>query len=379
MHPVTRIPDLEEEIHTGADDGSVPWQTDLPEDTPTPGRLSCKFRDTPPTLTRPPENTGEPERLPKAPDDLCGTPAPPQSTLLKPENLPDELPTRAGKYLRIEFVPGAPPRMGRLSEVDPEPSKVFASTDDLEPPATNLGQKTQKHKRLGTVEACSQRSTRLDTLTPRARLGKGATHVLTPPSPENSVEGPGAAGEGTPLVTSGGAEHGAARNLTPPTTNSRAALGREGVCPPFTPRAKPGREETLRLAPLLPAATTEGPEPKGDWGPLHPASTWGAGTHSLCRPQILKTRNQRQGATRPLTTATNLLAQGASEAGSCWQERFSLEPPDDLARFFSLAQTLLSILHMCLELEKGEVGTFTTPVFGGTHGGPTRHTAGMWV
>ncbi|MPC66683.1 hypothetical protein E2C01_060834 [Portunus trituberculatus] len=26
-----RLPDLEEEIHTGADDESVPWQTDLPE------------------------------------------------------------------------------------------------------------------------------------------------------------------------------------------------------------------------------------------------------------------------------------------------------------------------------------------------------------
>ncbi|MPC24912.1 hypothetical protein E2C01_018006 [Portunus trituberculatus] len=44
-HPVTRLPDPEEEKHTGADDESVPWQTDLPEETPTPGRLSCKFWD----------------------------------------------------------------------------------------------------------------------------------------------------------------------------------------------------------------------------------------------------------------------------------------------------------------------------------------------
>ncbi|MPC63230.1 hypothetical protein E2C01_057323 [Portunus trituberculatus] len=50
-HCVSRLPDPEEEIHTGADDESVPWQTDLPEETPTPGRLSCKFWDGRSTLT----------------------------------------------------------------------------------------------------------------------------------------------------------------------------------------------------------------------------------------------------------------------------------------------------------------------------------------
>ncbi|MPC64779.1 hypothetical protein E2C01_058900 [Portunus trituberculatus] len=63
-------------------------------------------------------------------------------------------------------------------------------------------------------------------------------------------------------------------------------------------------------------------------------------------------RNRRQGgnktadnwpieafiAARSASTVTNLLAQGASEASSCQQERFSLEPPDDLACFFSLAE-----------------------------------------
>ncbi|MPC48823.1 hypothetical protein E2C01_042607 [Portunus trituberculatus] len=32
-HPVARLPDPEEEIHIGADDESVPWQTDLPQET----------------------------------------------------------------------------------------------------------------------------------------------------------------------------------------------------------------------------------------------------------------------------------------------------------------------------------------------------------
>ncbi|MPC55719.1 hypothetical protein E2C01_049663 [Portunus trituberculatus] len=43
-------------------------------------------------------------------------------------------------------------------------------------------------------------------------------------------------------------------------------------------------------------------------------------------------------AARSASTATNLLAQGASETGSCWRERFALEQPDDLVRFFSLAE-----------------------------------------
>ncbi|MPC57340.1 hypothetical protein E2C01_051318 [Portunus trituberculatus] len=73
-------------------------------------------------MTKLAENSREPERLPKAPDDLCGSPAPPQSRLPKPENPPDELPTRAAKHLRIESVPGVPPRTGCLSEVDPEPT-----------------------------------------------------------------------------------------------------------------------------------------------------------------------------------------------------------------------------------------------------------------
>ncbi|MPC79470.1 hypothetical protein E2C01_073999 [Portunus trituberculatus] len=30
----------------------MPWQTDLPEESPTPGRLSCKFRDVGSTLTQ---------------------------------------------------------------------------------------------------------------------------------------------------------------------------------------------------------------------------------------------------------------------------------------------------------------------------------------
>ncbi|MPC57840.1 hypothetical protein E2C01_051829 [Portunus trituberculatus] len=40
---------------------------------------------------------------------------------------------------------------------------------------------------------------------------------------------------------------------------------------------------------------------------------------------------------RQCQEATNLLAQGASKAGSCQRERFSLKPPD-LARLFSLAE-----------------------------------------
>ncbi|MPC84333.1 hypothetical protein E2C01_079070 [Portunus trituberculatus] len=51
-HPVARLPDPEEEKHTGADDESVLWQTDLPEKTPTPGTLSCKFQDVGSTLNR---------------------------------------------------------------------------------------------------------------------------------------------------------------------------------------------------------------------------------------------------------------------------------------------------------------------------------------
>ncbi|MPC46782.1 hypothetical protein E2C01_040508 [Portunus trituberculatus] len=39
-------------------------------------------------------------------------------------------------------------------------------------------------------------------------------------------------------------------------------------------------------------------------------------------------------AARSASTATNLLAQVATEAGSCRRERFSLEPPDNLACFF---------------------------------------------
>ncbi|MPC46073.1 hypothetical protein E2C01_039782 [Portunus trituberculatus] len=116
------------------------------------------------------------------------------------------------------------------------------------------------------------------TLLPsRARLRRGATHTLTPPSPENSVEGPGTAGEGTPLATGGGAEHGATRKLIPPTTNSGAGLGTEGACPPLTPGAKPGRGDTLRLAPLLPAATTEGPELGGERDPPTPGTNVGCG------------------------------------------------------------------------------------------------------
>ncbi|MPD04697.1 hypothetical protein E2C01_100400 [Portunus trituberculatus] len=58
------------------------------------------------------------------------------------------------------------------------------------------------------------------------------------------------------------------RKFTPPTADSGAGLGTEGACPPLTPGAKPGRGDTLRLTPLLPAATTKGPVPGGDWGPL---------------------------------------------------------------------------------------------------------------
>ncbi|MPC58848.1 hypothetical protein E2C01_052858 [Portunus trituberculatus] len=36
-HPVSRLPNPEEEIYTGADDESVPWQTDIPEETPPSG------------------------------------------------------------------------------------------------------------------------------------------------------------------------------------------------------------------------------------------------------------------------------------------------------------------------------------------------------
>ncbi|MPC78926.1 hypothetical protein E2C01_073434 [Portunus trituberculatus] len=43
-------------------------------------------------------------------------------------------------------------------------------------------------------------------------------------------------------------------------------------------------------------------------------------------------------AARSDPIVTNLLAQGASEAGFCWREHFSLELPDDLARFFSLPE-----------------------------------------
>ncbi|MPC69233.1 hypothetical protein E2C01_063450 [Portunus trituberculatus] len=98
-----------------------------------------------------------------------------------------------------------------------------------------------------------------------------------------------------------------------------------GSLSPLTPGAKPGRRDTLRLAPLLPAATTEGPEPGGDQGPLTQGTNLGGG-RTLAPPA------------RSDSTATNLLAQWASEAGSYQQECFSLELPDDLARFFSLAE-----------------------------------------
>ncbi|MPC52118.1 hypothetical protein E2C01_045979 [Portunus trituberculatus] len=117
-------------------------------------------------------------------------------------------------------------------------------------------------------------------LPPRARLERGATHTLTPLSPENSVEGPGTAGEGPPLATGGWAERGAARELTPLTVNSGAGIGTEGACPRFTPGTKPGRWDTLRLAPLLPASTTESSEPVGDQGSPYTQHQPGVLTHT---------------------------------------------------------------------------------------------------
>ncbi|MPC41478.1 hypothetical protein E2C01_035071 [Portunus trituberculatus] len=176
--------------------------------------------------------------------------------------------------------------------------------------------------------------------------------MLTPLSPENSMEGPGTVGEGTPLATSGGAERRAAHKLTLLTTNSGAGLRTEGPCPPLTPGAKPGRGDTLRLAPLLPEATTKEPEPRGDRGSSTSGTNLGEG-RTLAPPSANPENAEPEArgnktadnwpietfiAARSDSTATNLLAQGASEAGSSRRECFSLEPPYDLAHFFSLAE-----------------------------------------
>ncbi|MPC53076.1 hypothetical protein E2C01_046960 [Portunus trituberculatus] len=129
-------------------------------------------------------------------------------------------------------------------------------------------------------------------------MGEGRTHTN---STENSVEGPGTGGEGTPLATSGGAECRAARKLISLTANSGAGLGTEGACPPLTPGAKPGRGDTLRLAPLLPAATTEGPEPGGERGPLTPDTNLGGRRTLTLSSANLESAEPEAGATRPLT------------------------------------------------------------------------------
>ncbi|MPC40374.1 hypothetical protein E2C01_033930 [Portunus trituberculatus] len=181
--------------------------------------------------------------------------------------------------------------------------------------------------------------------------------MLPPPSPENSVEGPGTAGEDTPLATGSRVEHRTARKVSPPTANSEAGLGTEGACPPLTPGAKPGRGDTLRLASLLPAATTEEPEPVGRPGLSYTQhQPEGADAHSLHRLQTLKTQNWRQGTTRPLTTRglrSQLLPVRMLLSGTTKR----------LGLLLLLSRTLLTILHKPLELEKGEVGTLTTPVF----------------
>ncbi|MPC29425.1 hypothetical protein E2C01_022655 [Portunus trituberculatus] len=175
--------------------------------------------------------------------------------------------------------------------------------------------------------------------------------MLTLPSPDNSVEGPGTVGEGTPLATGGRAERGAAHKLTPPTANSRAGLETEGDCLPPTPGAKPGRGDTLRLTPLQPAATLQGLSRGGNRGPFTPSTNLGGG-RTLAPPSAnpenveLEARGNKTAdnwaieafiVARSDSTATNLLAQGASEASFCRREHFSLEPPDDFAHF-SLAE-----------------------------------------
>ncbi|MPC41873.1 hypothetical protein E2C01_035481 [Portunus trituberculatus] len=137
-------------------------------------------------------------------------------------------------------------------------------------------------------------------LPPRARIGRGATHMLTPPSPEYSVEGPGTAGEDTPLATSSGAECRTAHKLIPLTANSGAGLGTVGACPPHSHPELNQGDKPVGLRGLR------------SW--LLPARTLLTGTARRLGPLLL------------------------------------------------LSRTLISILHMCLE--KGEVETLTTPVFG---------------
>ncbi|MPC48384.1 hypothetical protein E2C01_042155 [Portunus trituberculatus] len=215
-------------------------------------------------------------------------------------------------------------------------------------------------------------------LPPRARLGRGAAHNLTPPSPVNSVEGPETAGEGTPLAIGCRAESGAARKLTPQTANSGAGLRTEGACPPLTPGAKPGRGDIPRLTPLLPAATTEGSELGGDWCTTTPCTNL-RGRRILALPSANPENAEPEArgsktadnwpieafiAARSASTATNLLAEEASEASSCRRECFSHWNRQTTGLFLLLSRALLSIHHIRLELEKGEVGTLATLVFG---------------
>ncbi|MPC66994.1 hypothetical protein E2C01_061155 [Portunus trituberculatus] len=157
------------------------------------------------------------------------------------------------------------------------PSKRLAR-QELAPhkPPPRLYQRKELRRR--PRKSLKQQGTR-SSLTPRARLGRGAAYTLTPLSPKNSVEGLGTAGVGTPLTTSSRTECRAASKLIPPTANSGAGLGTEGAYPPptLTPRAKPGRRDTLRLAPLLSAATTKGSKLGGDPGPLKPSTNLGGG------------------------------------------------------------------------------------------------------
>ncbi|MPC71498.1 hypothetical protein E2C01_065776 [Portunus trituberculatus] len=76
-----------------------------------------------------------------------------RSKLPKPENPPSEHPTQAGKHPRIGSVPRTSPQIGRLSEVDLEPTtkQGLANTDDLEPPATKLGRKQTANASLDTT------------------------------------------------------------------------------------------------------------------------------------------------------------------------------------------------------------------------------------
>ncbi|MPC29652.1 hypothetical protein E2C01_022896 [Portunus trituberculatus] len=138
---------------------------------------------------------------------------------------------------------------------------------------------------------------------------------------------------------------------TPLTTNSGGGLGTEGACPHPHSRSQTrerGHTETLHYYQQLPpkglsrgrlglpytrhqpggrctlappSANPENVEPEA--GGNKTADKWAIETFIAARSD---------------STVTNLLAQGASEVSSCQQECFSLEPPDNLAHFFSLTE-----------------------------------------